>query len=133
MKKLILTLVFLLIASTAFAADLAWDYDEYHDVTDGFTIYFTDGAEDYTYTVPAAETVVEGETVAWGPIEEQLNLHPGVEYTFNIDRHNDSGSSGVEGQTPVIYTVEAYSPPPDRLPDGPVSSPPGARGLRIDN
>ena len=133
MKKIILTLAFLLIASTAFAASLAWDYDEYHDQTDGFIVHFTDGAEDYTYTFPATEAVVEGETVTWGPFEEPLNLHPGVEYTMNLARYNDAGSSGVEGQDPVMYTVEAYSPPPNRLPDGVISAPSGAGNLRIDN
>ena len=133
MKKLILTLVFLLVANTAAAASLAWDYDEYHDQTDGFIVHFTDGTEEYTYTFPITEAVVEGETVTWGPIEEPLNLHPGVEYTMNLARYNDAGSSGVEGQDPVVYTLEAYSPPPNRLPDGVISAPSGAGNLRIDN
>ena len=125
-------IAFLLLTGSALAADLAWDYDEYHDLTDGFTVHFTDGTEEYTYTFPVQETVVDGETVSWGPIEDPLNLHPGVEYTINLARYNDAGSSGVEGQAPVTYTLEVYSPPPNRLPDGPVSSPSGAEGLRIE-
>jgi len=131
MRTLIALLV-MTIASTAYAADLAWDHDEYHDLTDGFTIYFTDGTEDYTYTFPVEEAVVDGDTVKWGPIEDRLNLHPGVEYSFNMDRHNASGTSGIDGQDPVTYEVAAYIPPPNRLPEPVSPEPSEANGLRIE-
>ena len=132
MYLLFAALVFLMLAGTLRAADLAWDYDEQHELTQGFTVYFTDGTEDYNYTFPANEAVVEGGMVKWGPIEDRLNLNPGVEYTFNLSRYNATGTSGIEGQTPVSHEVGAYVPPTDRLPDAPALSPGQAGGLKIE-
>ena len=133
MKKLISVFMFIMLfASISYSADLVWDYDVRHELTQGFTVYFTDGTEDYNYTFPVGEAVVEGDVVKWGPIEDRLNLHPGVEYTINLSRYNATGTSGIEGQTPVSHEVSAYVPPTDHLPDAPVLSPGQAGGLRIN-
>ena len=52
MRKAFIFLTFLsffFIPFSVFGASLAWDYDEYHDQTDGFTVHFTDGTEENIY------------------------------------------------------------------------------------
>ena len=110
-------LALLLLTASAHAADLAWDYDEYHALTDGFVVHFTDGETDYNYTFPADDAIVDDETVSWGPIADRLQLKPGVEYTFQLERYNAETSSGVEGQAPVMYAVPGFKPPSNKLPE----------------
>jgi len=130
MKKLILTLVFLLVANTAAAASLAWDYDEFHDVTDGFTAIYSDGTDTFYKSFPTEDVIIDGDTVKYEDFERHLNLSPGVEYTINLERYNDTDRSGVEGQTPVVYTREVYEPPFDQLPDA-LPAPSGVDNFRL--
>ena len=107
----------LLLTASAHAADLAWDYDEYHALTDGFVVHFTDGVEQYNYTFLKDDAIVDGDTVSWGPIADRLQLKPGVEYTFQLERYNAETTSGVAGQAPVAYMVPGFAPPADKLPE----------------
>lgn len=129
LTHLCLFLVLSLLAFPCHAADLAWDYDEYHDLSAGYTVYFSAGEADYNYTFGAEEVVVEEDTVKWGPIEDVLNLQPGTEYTFALTRYNDVTESGQSNT--VNYTRPTHSPPADSLPP-PVLSPQDAGGLRIE-
>ena len=130
MKPLYTVIACLLLTGSAWAADLAWDYDEDHDAATGYTVYFTDGVDEWNKTFDASEAVIDGGVVTWGPINERLNLHPGVDYVFALTRYNDSGESDPSNDT--LWTMEAHIPPIDRLPDAPVISPGQAGGLRIE-
>lgn len=134
-KKIIVLAImlpaFLAGTSLAPAADLVWDYDTHHDRTDGFTVYYSDPAgEEYNVTFPAAEAVVDGEHVKWGPIEDRLNLHPGVIYAFALQRYNASGPSGRSNV--VEFGLDAYFPPTDRTPEPASSAPSAAGDLRLE-
>ena len=117
-------------ATVSYAASLAWDYDEYHEVTDGFTAIYSDGTDTFYKSFPVEDVIIDGETVKYDDFERHLNLSPGVEYTINLERYNDTDRSGVEGQTPVVYTREAYEPPFDQLPDA-LPAPSGVGNLRL--
>ena len=117
-------------ATVSHAASLAWDYDEYHEVTDGFTAIYSDGTDTFYKSFPVEDVIIDGDTVKYEDFERHLNLSPGVEYTINLERYNKTARSGVEGQTPVIYTREVYEPPFDQLPDA-LPTPSGVGNLRL--
>ena len=131
-------IAFLLLAGPALAADLAWDYDEYHEITTEFYLIYTDvdsycsqkEAGQCSYEFPVEDALVEGEVVMLTDIYSKLNLHPGVEYTFRLARANDSGQS--EYSNEVAHVRPIHQGPGTNLPP-PVPSPPsGLGGLKID-
>lgn len=132
MKRLAILLGIILLPASVAAATLSWDYDSDYDRVDGYTVYFSDGENDYNYTFPQSEVTVDETNgkVSWGPIEENLNLHYGVEYTITLQRYNDAQAS-VESNS-VTYTRPTYSPPTDQLPDPVTSEPSGPEGMGVE-
>lgn len=131
MRKLALIILILLFPATVAAANLTWDYDEAaRSDTDGFTLYFSDGTNNYTKTFLVSETTVEGTSVSWPDVEEKCNMHPGVEYQMSLARYNSTAES-VASNT-ITYTMEAYNPPPDALPDPVTSEPAGVNGIGVE-
>lgn len=133
MKRILAILItMVLLPAMAWAVNLQWTYDEAHDITTGFTVYYSDGQADYNKSFPKQETTVnEAEGwVEWPDIEQGMNLHPGVEYDIWLVRYNETGKS--EASNIISYTREAYVPPTDQLPD-PVSPSPssGVDGLEV--
>ena len=120
----------LLLPVLAFPATLQWDDPgaEWEEII-GYTVYFTDGTENYNKTVLASELIHDGTFVTYADIDDKLNLQYGVEYTIYIAAYNDGGESGPSNN--VIYTREAYTPPLDHLPEAVVSSPQSATGLGV--
>ena len=130
-------LAFLMLAGTLRAADLAWDYDEGHEITTMFYLVFTD-MDSYcsqktsgfcSYEFPVEDTEVVGGTVILREVESILNLHPGIEYTFTLARANDVGESGYSNS--VTHIRPTHQGPGIDLPP-PVLSPGQAGGLRIE-
>jgi len=135
MKKLAfvtgICLMALLVPVLAFGADLQWDDPGAEwDTIIGYTIYFSDASEDFNKSVLTDELVRESGNVTYLDIDDNLNLHYGVEYTFYITAYNDANESGPSNS--VTYTREAYVPPLDHLPTPVVSSPQSAVGLGIN-
>ena len=123
-------LMALLLVTPAFGADLQWDDPgtEWTSIT-GYTVYFSDGAENYNKTALIPELVRADGSVTYEDIDNKFNLHYAIEYSFYITAYNDSGESGPSNT--VTYTREGYSPPLDHLPEVVVSSPQSATGLGI--
>ena len=130
MKRIILlTMICLLMPVMARAADLQWDDPGTEwDIITGYTVYFTDGTEQYNKTVDKAALVRADGVVTYSDVDGTLGLMPGVEYTFILTAWNDAGES--DPSNSVAYTREPYSPPVDRLPVG-VSSPLSPSGLGL--
>ena len=138
MKKLISVFMFIMLfASISYSADLAWDYDNSHELTTMFYLVFTD-VDSYcsqktsgfcTYEFPVEDTEVVGGTVILREVESILNLHPGIEYTFTLARANDVGESGYSNS--VTHIRPTHQGPGTDLPP-PVSYPEPAQGLRIN-
>ena len=125
-------LMALLLPVLAFPASLQWDDPgaEWSDLI-GYTVYFTDGTENFNKSVPVSDLVrAEGVSVTYPDIDDKLNLHYNIEYTFYITAYNDTAESGPSNS--VTYTREGYMPPPDRLPSPVASSPQSATGLGIN-
>ena len=114
----------------AFAADLAWDYPGDWGMIEGYTVYFTDGSDDFTLTVSKDELVVDGDLVLLTGIEDRLNLQYGVEYDLYITAHNMAGESG-PSET-VTHGRMTFFPPGDSLPDGIVINIPAAPSITIN-
>ena len=118
MKKILFAIMVLcLLSAPAWAADMAWDLDDDHALVDGYTVYFTDGVDNYNYTFSATEAVIDGNMVKWGPIDEPLNLQPGTTYTFTLARFNQYGQSGLSNE--AVYATEGidpYAPPANQVP-----------------
>ena len=118
MRKILFAIMVLcLLVAPAWAADMVWDLDDDHALVDGYTVYFTDGVDNYNYTFSANETVVVDQTVRWGPIDETLNLQPGTTYTFTLARFTEWGQSGLSNE--AVYTTEGidpYTPPENQVP-----------------
>ena len=130
MKKLILAfLLVLFITVPAFAASLVWNYDAGHDVSIGYTVYFTDGVKNYNKTFLVADCIVNGTEVRYDNIETILKLHYGVQYTFELARYNDAGESGHSNS--ITWTRNAYVPPTDSLPGDVGGTPSSAGSLGI--
>ena len=121
MRKLFFAMLFFLFfTSYGFAATLVWDFDEYHDKSVGYTVYFTDGEENFNYSFTVDQTevvVVDGQQVHFDNVENRLNLHYGVEYELYLTRYNDMGES--DPSNTITYTRPAYSPPTNHLPSDP--------------
>lgn len=116
MKKIIyLITILLLFPLSIMSADLAWDYDDAHEITTYFLLYYSDtpyihhNEEDY-YTFPfyTEDTVVDDDTVYWKNFEEKLDLEFDIEYKLHLERvrvkDNKHQSSGFDGQDSVFYT-----------------------------
>lgn len=134
MKKILgllyVCIVFLAMIGMSEAADLQWDYPaDYSEIT-GYTIYFTDGSDNYNLSFLKGDTnvVQDGISIIYGDIDTNLHLAPGVEYTIYITAYNSEGQSGASNS--VVYQRDAYIPPTNHLPPV-VSSPSSAGGLRI--
>ena len=123
-------LMALLLPVLAFPASLQWDDPgaEWDEII-GYTIYFTDGTEDFNKSEVTGNLVRADGSVTYADIDNNLNLHYGVEYTFHITAYNDSNESGPSNS--VTYIREAYAPPLDHLPVAVASSPQSASGLGI--
>jgi len=119
----------LMLPALACPADLQWDDPgaEWGIIT-GYTVYFTDGTEQYHKAVAKEELARADGVVTYGDIDGTLGLMPGVEYTFIVTAWNESGES--DPSNSAAYTREPYSPPADRLPAG-AFSPPSPSGLRF--
>lgn len=126
-----LCLMGLLLPVLAFGASLQWDDPgaEWDSIV-GYTIYFSDGTEDFNKTELKGNLTRADGSVTYADIDNNLNLHYGIEYTFYITAYNDSGESGPSNT--VTYTREAYVPPLDHLPEAVVSSPQSATGLGVN-
>jgi len=124
-----LGLAALMLPALVLAADLYWDDPGAEwDIIIGYTIYFTDGTEQYNKTVAKENLVRADGVIVYGNIDATLNLMPGVEYTFIATAYNETGES--DPSNSVAYTREPYSPPVDRLPAA-VSSPSSPSGLGL--
>ena len=115
MKKIFaLLLLILAYSGGAFAASLAWDYPDQWDETDGYTVYYTDGDEDYTMTVNRDELLINEGAVVLPGMEDRLNLQYGVEYTLHLTAFNSAGESGPSNS--VTHSRTGYTPPANALP-----------------
>ena len=102
MKKLLFGVItFFLMCVTAQAGTLQWD----HAGADGFIFYYTDGTNNYNYTL-----VGDVRTCDTG----LLNLVPGLEYTIYVTAYNETAESGPSNS--VTYTRGVFSPPANVLP-----------------
>jgi len=134
------TIAFLLLAGTLRAADLAWDHDpEQYGLSDGYRVYFSTDESDHCAAYPDGlcvypllkdEVEIEGETEYLRDVENKLNLHPGVTYTFRILRWNEVAESDLSNET--LYTRPSVGLGEKRLPPPVSPSPSGAGNLRID-
>jgi len=124
-------LMALLLPVLAFGASLQWDDPgvEWDTIT-GYTVYFSDGIGDFNKSEITGDLIRADGSVTYTDIDNKLNLHYGIEYTFYITAYNESGESGPSNT--VTYTREAYVPPLDHLPEAVVSSPQSATGLGIN-
>jgi hypothetical protein len=129
MRDLLIALVLsiLFFTTPVFSANLMWDYDQYHDQTIGFTVYYTDGTEQYNYSFLKEAAEIQESNVAFVDIEDKLNLQYGIDYDFTLTRYNNSGESG-HSNTVTWGRGDGYVPPTNHLPE-PVSSTPSG----IDN
>lgn len=106
MKKLLLALLIILfMAAPAFAASLVWDAST--GQVNGYIVYFGPTSGDH-----AAFHYENGIATSCDLVN--LNLVPGVDYTFTVRAWNSAGESGDSNSVP--YTLPAYSPPVDVLP-----------------
>jgi hypothetical protein len=129
MKKLLIIL--LLISATAQAADLTWDYDAaQNSITKGYTVYFSDGTNQYNKSFLKEETVVDGAAQKVTEIESKLNLKHGTQYSFSLTRYNDSGVS--DPSNTALWTRLGYVPPADVLPVAPTGSPNQTINLKVE-
>ena len=106
MKKLILAfLLVLFITVPAFAASLVWDAST--GQVNGYIVYFgpTSGDHAQYHYDNGTDTSCD---------MSNLNLVPGIDYTFTVRAWNTAGESGDSNS--VTYTVPAYSPPANVLP-----------------
>jgi len=110
MKKVILTVLFMFFATSAFAATIAWQLPTTGE-PDGYKIYYNEFSKD----VGNVLTVVDFESV--------LNLVPGVEYTLSCSAYNNIG----EGPKcePLTYTRLAFAPEDNPAPTI-INIPPGS-------
>ena len=97
--SLIAGILFLMVGMVQ-AATLQWD----HDGADGFVVYYTDGANNFNYTVGDVRTCDTN----------LLNLIPGVEYTFHVTAYNEVAESGPSNT--VTYIRAVFEPPANLLP-----------------
>lgn len=136
MKRLFfifILVIALLLPAAAAAASLQWDLDQTaRDRTEGYVLYFTDGTTDYTKTFLKSETVVNTTdgVVRYENLEANCNLHPGIEYTFELTRYNSTEESAHSNS--VAWTRPAYSPPTDQLPDPVSPAPSGVNGMGVE-
>ena len=127
MKKVfaLFVMLSLVFVFTVQAASMVWDDPglEEWGIIDGYVVYFTccDGTETYNKMLSKAELVRADNKVTYSNIEDNLNLHHSIVYSFYIKAYNDSGESGPSNT--VTYTREGFVPPTNRLPDPVASSP----------
>lgn len=131
MKKLLITILLtLLFPLVVSAASLSWDYvEDDRSRTDGFVVYFSDGTNNYQKPFLKEETVIDGQRVLYQDIDNNLNLHSGIEYSFTLTRYNSTTES--EHSNEVTYLRPTYLPPEENLPD-PVSYPQSPGGITIE-
>ena len=132
MRKLLIALLLTLLPLSVSAVSIQWDLDADHSRANGYTVYYSDGTADYNKTFLVSETVVNEQegTVRYENIEENLNLHPGVEYTFTLTRYNEVMES--DHSNSVAWTRPSYNPPTDQLPDPVSPAPSGVNGLGVE-
>ena len=125
MKKVFALFVMLsfVFVFTVQAASLVWDDPglEQWDTIDGYVVYFTNGTENYNKMLDKAELVRVDGKVTYSNIEDNLNIHYSIVYSFYITAYNVSGESGPSNT--VTYTREGFVPPTNLLPDPVASSP----------
>lgn len=118
-------------ATTANADRLLWDDPGANwDVITGYTIYYSDGGQNYNKSVLKAVLERAGGNVIYDDMEGNLNLHYDTEYSVHITAYNNSGESGPSNI--ITFTREGYSPPLDQLPSEVVSSPQLPSGLETE-
>jgi len=121
----------LLMPALAFGAghSLAWDHPMDWDQITGYTIYFTDGINNYNKSILKADVVTDETTVLYSDIEANLNLDYDINYDIYIKAYNDAGESGTSNT--VSFSQGGYSPPADSLPPPVGSIPSDASGVTI--
>lgn len=88
MLKFLLSILFI-IPSVTYAADLCWDYDKYHNMSDGYKIYITSEKSDYIKNVDVDKTVVDGSVVIYKNIDYNLGLNIDEKYYISLTRYNE--------------------------------------------
>ena len=83
MKKLLIILSILVMAVSVNAANLKWDAST--GQVDGYTVYFTDGTDNYVHDAGNLTEVPD--------IDSTLNLAPAKTYTFYVTAWNLMGES----------------------------------------
>lgn len=111
MKKLFITLLLILISAYGQAASLKWD-----SITEalGYIIYYTDGTNQYHKNVG---------NVTIYPLETDLNLQPGVEYTFYVTCYDGVRESSPSNTVNWVRTV--FSPGSNITPPTVITIPQG--------
>ena len=110
-------LALLLLTASAHAADLAWDDPgaDMRGIIDGYIVYYSDGAENFTRSISWDEVTLADDTVTFPDIEDKLQLRPGRAYEMYLTAYNAEQESG--SSNTVSYTVPGFAPPADKLPD----------------
>jgi len=106
MKRSLIVLFILVMASAVSAATLKWDASV--GTVEGYIVNYgtVEGEYPHIFNVGNVTTLENMEAV--------LHLHPGVPYFLGVSAYNDSGESGLSNI--VTYTRPAYVPPEDNLP-----------------
>ena len=106
MKRSLIVLFILVMASVVGAATLKWDASV--GTVEGYIVNYGTVEGEYPHTFNVGN-VTELENM-----EAVLHLHPGVGYFLGMSAYNDSGESGLSNI--ITYTRPAYVPPEDNLP-----------------
>jgi hypothetical protein len=111
MKKIFscLCIMFLLLVLSiqvfAAAKQVTWSAPTTGGTPANYTLYYTDGTNNYNKTVPAAQT---------GILLTDLNLAFGKTYTFTVKASNAAGEGPASNS--VTYAVISFTPLVDKLP-----------------
>ena len=108
MKKLIIILAIVFLATTAGAANISWTHDGVNTL--GYTIYFwqtVDPSNVYNVSVGVSERSV---------VVDDKYFAPGVEYSFNGEAYNAVGTSIKSDSAKWTRPGVSYTPPADGLP-----------------
>jgi len=106
MKRSLIVLFILVMASVVGAATLKWDASV--GTVEGYIVNYgtVEGEYPYTFNVGNVTTLENMEAV--------LHLHPGVPYFLGMSAYNDSDESNLSNI--ITYTRPAYVLPDDNLP-----------------
>ena len=108
---------------------LAWDYPPDWAQIVGYTIYFSDGSNNYNKSIVKADVTEDGTTVTYADMESNLNLGYDTSYEIYITAYDAVGESGPSNT--VTFEQGGYVPPVDSLPPPVGSVPSDVSGLTI--